>query len=392
MSLNILQIEDSCTGCGACVSICPKRALNLEYNNEGFYYPKINNDLCIDCKSCDKVCHVLNNSYNNSISKNYKPYMLKAKSKDIVYKSSSGGIFSLLSECILSEGGVVYGARYNYKLERLEHCSTDKCDINELRKSKYIESFLGNIFLDVRNKLLSNRKVLFCGTPCQIEGLDSFLKRKNVPTENLILVRFICHGVPANKFFTEYKHWIEKKIKSKVVRVDFRPKTEGWRKSNLLLQFENGKIIDEPHIYNYYYYYFQKNYLLRKSCYSCKRINNEIGDITIGDFWGIHKYDPKNNDQDGISLALFHTNKGIDMLNKISTECEYEELPLSAVDYIYKDSNWRESCIKYRSKMINDVLKYGYMPSVIKTIRIHILKRKYKDRLKRIIKKYILWK
>ena len=395
MSLRILQIDELCTGCGACVSSCPKKALSLEYNAEGFYYPKVNKALCVDCNLCEKVCHALNaEKKEDIISRDYTPYMLKAKSKDLVYKSSSGGIFSLLSDDVLSNGGVVYGARYNYNAECLEHCSTDHCDISELRKSKYIESYTGDIFKDVREQLLKSRKVLFCGTPCQIEGLNTFLKKRKVPTDNLLLVRFICHGVPSNKFFTEYKHWIEKKVKSKIVRLDFRPKTEGWRKSNLLLEFSNGKIIDEPHTYNYYYYYyyFQKNYLLRKSCYKCKRINYEVGDITIGDFWGIYKYAPQNNDQDGISLALFHTQKGLDVLNKISSNCEFEELPLSAVDYIYKDSSWRESCLQYRQQMMDDVLKNGYMPSVIKTVRGKILKRKFTDKIKKIIKELILWK
>lgn len=390
MSLRILQINDYCTGCGACVSQCPKKALNLEYNTEGFYYPKINNDLCINCKLCEKVCHVLNYSVNDDIiSKNYKAYMVKAKSKEILYKSSSGGLFSLLSEYILSNNGVVYGAKYNYSQERLEHCSTDNCDINELRKSKYIESFSGNIFYDVKKQLSNNRKVLFCGTPCQIEGLYLYLKKNKVVMNNIILVRFICHGVPSNKFFTEYKHWIENKVKSKIVRLDFRPKTRGWRNSNLLLEFKNGSIIDEPHNYNYYYYYFQKNYLLRKSCYKCKRINKEIGDITIGDFWGIYKYDPQNNDQEGITLALTHTGKGNDIIKKVSTNCSLEEIPLSAVNYIYNDSSWRESCLKYRKKMINDVVKYGYMNSVIKTIGLKIFTTKMKDKIKRMIKKYI---
>lgn len=395
MNLKILQIDNSCTGCGACVSICPKDALKLEYNEEGFYYPKLNANLCINCKSCEKVCHILkeNTKNNEKISRNYIPYMVKAKSPEIVKSSSSGGVFSLLANHILSEGGIVYGAKYNYEKERLEHCSTDICDLNDLKKSKYIESYLGKTFKDVKNQLLDGRKVLFCGSPCQIEGLYTFLSEKKVPLKNLLLVRFVCHGVPSNKFFTEYKHWIEHKKKAKIIKLDFRPKTRGWRYSNLLLKFNNGKIIDEPYNYNYYYYYyyFQHNYLLRKSCYSCNRINNEISDITIADFWGIYKYRPSNTDQEGISLVLVHTENGNNAFESISRDCNYEKLPQSAVNYIYKDTYWRATCYQKRNKMIEYVKAIGYMPAVIKTVGKKIFITKQKNRLKKVIKKLFLW-
>ena len=393
MKLRILENDDSCTGCGACVSSCPHEALSLNYNKEGFYYPHLDATKCVNCKACERVCHVIKESYpaNEKISRNYRPLMVKAQSQDIIQKSSSGGMFSILANHILSENGIVYGARYNYEKEYLEHCSTDQCDLNELRKSKYIESYLGSIFKDVRNQLLNNRKVMFCGTPCQIDGLKTFLEERRVPMENLLLVRFICHGVLSNKFFTEYKHWIEHKVGSKICKIDFRPKTKGWRYSNLLLKFNNGQIIDEPHNYNYYYYYYQHNYLLRNACYTCERIKNENADITIADFWGIYKYKPENNDQEGISLVLLHTNKGEKVFQAISDECTYEELPQTAVDYIYKDINWRNSCLQYRHKMMEKVIKKGYMHVVIQTIGRKIFFTKQKDYFKKVIKNLLLW-
>ena len=241
MLLKILHIEDTCTGCGACVSTCPKHALTLSYDREGFYYPQIDIDKCVNCHVCENSCHVLNAQVPASPSLNFKAYMIKAKDKDVVRKSSSGGAFTLLANIILEDGGIVYGARYNYDKERLEHCSSDKCSMDELRKSKYIESFLGETFKDVREQLLTGRKVLFCGTPCQIEGLHYYLETKKTDTSNLLLVRFICHGVPANQFFTEYKHYEEKKHKSKMISFDFRPKTNGWRSSDWKMTFANGR-------------------------------------------------------------------------------------------------------------------------------------------------------
>ena len=392
MSLKIFTIDEQCTGCGACISICPKQALSLEYNEEGFYYPKLNPTLCINCKACEKVCHVLNLVYDNTISKQYTALMIKSKSQTLLKQSSSGGIFSLLATQVMSEGGVVYGARYNYLKERLEHCSTNECNINELRKSKYIESFLGNTFEKVKKQLIDGKTVLFCGTPCQIDGLNRFLNQKKSPKDKLITVRFVCHGVPSNKFFTEYKHWIEKKIGSQIIKLDFRPKNKGWRFSNLLLEFSNGKIIDEPHNHNYYYYFFQHNFFLRKSCYTCKRIYNESSDFTIADFWGIYKYQPNNNDQEGISLVLLHSKISHELFNKIKPQCNFELLPQTAVDYIYNDISWREECYQSRNEMSKEIIKKGYMEVAIKKIWKTIFINKQKERIKSIIKKILLWK
>ena len=140
MELRILDIKNKCTGCGACVSACIKKALSLKYDEEGFYYPALNMAQCVDCRLCEKVCHVFNEDEQAGIVRDYSPFMLKANDKNILHKSSSGGVFSLLSESVLKNAGVVYGARYNYEKELLEHCNTDVVALDDLRKSKYVES------------------------------------------------------------------------------------------------------------------------------------------------------------------------------------------------------------------------------------------------------------
>lgn len=249
--LRILDIKDSCTACGACVSSCPKQALQLAYDDEGFYFPQLNVSKCVDCKSCEKVCHVLRAPRLLHVSQKYKAFMVKANDAEIVKSSSSGGVFTILANYVLSKKGVVFGARYNFDKERLEHCSTDNCSLIELRKSKYIESYVGTSFKEVLTNLKNERMVLFCGTPCQIDGLSQFLRTRQVNTKNLLLVRFVCHGVPSNKFFAEYKHFEERKYGSKMNSFDFRPKTRGWRNSDWKMSFENGKTIGGP----YYYFY-----------------------------------------------------------------------------------------------------------------------------------------
>lgn len=393
--LKLFDIIDTCTGCGACVSSCPKQALTLTYDKEGFYYPYIDKDKCVNCKICEKSCHVLNAETPNSPSLKYKAYMIKANDKRIVSNSSSGGAFTLLANQIISEGGIVYGARYNFDLERLEQCSTNICSLNELRKSKYIESYLGDTFKTIREQLTSGYKVLYCGTPCQVEGLHHFLMTNKIDTTNLLLVRFICHGVPANQFFTEYKHYEEKRHKSKMVSFDFRPKTNGWRSSDWKMTFANGKEEKGPYYYYYYYYYFQLSNLLRRSCYSCKRVFHEIADITIGDFWGIQTYRPENKDQEGISVMLVHNEKAASMLPLIQMNSSIEEIPHSAIDYIYREANDRSKILSERKGLSFDIQEHGYMPIAKKHLGTLIFKRKIigvvKSSIKKVAKPLLKW-
>lgn len=386
MSLRILNISNTCTGCGACVSNCPKKALSLSYDEDGFYTPHIDEKLCIDCKACEGVCHVLNNEVPHSPSRNYTAYMVKANDRRIVKNSSSGGAFTLLANSILSNGGVVYGARYNYDKERLEHASTDDVPLSELQKSKYIESFMGNTFSDVREKLRTGRQVLFVGTPCQVEGLHTFLTKRKVDTSNLLLVRFVCHGVPSNKFFTEYKHYEEKKKGCSMTYFDFRPKTRGWRSSDWLMRFADGSKDKGPYYYYYYYYYFQLNTLLRCCCYNCHRVLHEVADITIADFWGIGTYRPENKDQEGISMMLVHSCKANTYIEAIRNACSIEEIPMSALDYIYREVNDREQYKEMRQSNIEEVRRIGYMPFVKKTLRNNIMISRLKGKLRNLLK------
>ena len=388
--LRIFDIKDRCTGCGACASICPKSALTIDYNDEGFYYPHLNQSLCIDCKSCEKVCHVLNLEIPKKPSRQYSAYMCKSQNKDLVSKSSSGGIFSTLAEHVLELGGAVYGARYNFDSEKLEHCSSDSCSLGELRKSKYIESFTGVIFRNVGNDLRNGRTVLFCGTPCQLAGLSSYIQMKKIPSDNLIRVRFICHGVPSNKFFTEYKHFEEKRYGAKMLRFDFRPKNKGWASSDWLMEFANGKSNRGNYThysYYYYYYYFQLNYLLRESCYKCNHLKHEMADFTLADFWGIVFYKPELNEQEGLSLVLTHTQRAKEMMGVIRGTCEVEQLPLTATDYIYKDAPERAALLENRNEMMNRVIHDGYMKVAKDTLKGRILKNKLHSVLRNLIGK-----
>lgn len=381
-----LPIE-KCTACGACASRCPRNAIKLSSDEEGFYIPSIDENLCIECKLCEKACHVL-----NVLHEEYKggvPYMVKAHEKPLLKKSSSGGVFSLLSEVVMNEGGVVYGARYNYSTEILECLSTNDCNIEELRKSKYVESYMGTTFRSIVEKLKANRPVLFCGTPCQCRGLHHYLNTCKCSMEKLILVRFICHGVPSNLFFQDYKHYVEKQYKSKARYIDFRPKDFGWRTQNLRIEFENGKILKEKHTCNIYLKNFYSSDMLRKSCYECSCLNENCADLTIADFWGIHFFRPENKDQEGVSLVVCHSDKGQNYLNQIADKCEMEQLPSSAIEYIYKRGGFENKMIN-RPRLMERVRQEGYMPVALSLYEKECKKNKRIQFIKNIIKRFVL--
>ena len=381
-----LPIE-KCTACGACASRCPRNAIKLTVDDDGFYIPKIDENLCVECNLCEKACHVLNVSHEEY--KGGVPYMVKAQDKSILKKSSSGGVFSLLSEKIMNEGGVVYGARYNYESETLECLSTDECDIEELRKSKYVESYMGTSFKSIAANLKDNRPVLFCGTPCQCRGLQHYLNVSKFSSEKLVLVRFICHGVPSNQFFRDYKHYIEKQYHSKATHVDFRPKDFGWRTQSLHVEFENGKILKEKHVCNVYFTSFCSNDMLRKSCYECSCLSESSADLTIADFWGIHFFRPENKDQEGISLVISHSDKGQKYLDQIANKCEMEQLPSSAIEYIYKRGGY-EAKKENRPKLMERVRQEGYMPVALSLYEKECKRNKRVEFVKNVVKKIIL--
>ena len=381
--LRILKIKDECTGGGACVSVCKKNALSLQYDEEGFYYPFLNSDRCIGCGACERVCPVLNTSPNIQPEKKYHAYMLKANNKVKLKKSSSGGAFTLFAEQVLSNSGVIYGARYNYDKERLEHVSTDKYSLEELKKSKYIESFIDSeVFSDIEKHLVSGREVLFCGTPCQVKELRVYLTFKKIPLDKLFLVRFICHGVPSNLFFTEYKHYEEKKSGAKMSSIDFRSKILGWGGEIFVCEFENGKRMKGYFRDFYYTNCFNSSLSLRKSCYSCKQILDEdVADITIGDFWGIKRYRPEMHDTEGVSLVMIHSDKGARLLDGIATSCKLEELPISCLDYIYREVDSKGIPLQNRDRLMSEVVKNGYMSAVKQYIGKSYWKYKIRDTL-----------
>lgn len=312
----MIQIKKKadCCGCTACASICPKDAIIMEPDTLGFKYPKVDLSKCIDCGLCEKVC-AFNDNYDKSLNLK-EPEIYAARHKDIheLETSRSGAVFIAISDYILENGGIVYGVGYKDHFRVAHKRATTKEERNEFKGSKYVQSDLDGIFRQVKEDLKQGNTVLFSGTPCQTAGLNSYIGKKL--RENLVLVDIVCNGVPSPYIWRDYLSYIEKKNKSKVVKVNFRDKSRiGWSGHIESYTFDNGKKIETKKYTNLFY----KHIMLRESCGICHFTNfHRPSDFTLADYWGWEKANINiNSDNKGVSLFIINTQKGINIFTLI---------------------------------------------------------------------------
>lgn len=327
--IDIKHPEDCC-GCGACGQVCPKSCISFyEDKVEGFRYPKVNLNLCIDCHLCEKVCPVINSGHRTEPKK-----VLATCNPDdnTRLESSSGGVFAMLAEAVLNQGGSVFGVKMDDDCKSAKHVEiSDITELPYVMGSKYIQSDTGDTFKTVRKRLKEGHKVLFSGTPCQVRGLALYLGDKLVKSSNLLLVDLICHGTPSPEAWRAYLDWRARG--EPVYGVNFRDKAvSGWRSFGLSLRLrpydlqpsdgsrsalpcgaphagEPG-VVSECHKTDLFMRSFLSNVNLRPSCYFCPSNAGRSGaDITLGDFWGIP---PSPGDEKGVSQILLRTEKGAD--------------------------------------------------------------------------------
>ncbi len=299
--LKIEQVE--CTGCGACFNACPHHAISMKANNEGFLYPAVNSDICIKCGLCEQSCPAVNPRYDRA----EKPECYAAMAdNDIRCKSSSGGVFTLLAQDILKQGGVVCGAAYNEQMA-VEHILIENEEgLEKLRRSKYVQSNTGDCFSRIKRLLIEGRLVLFSGTPCQVAGLRGYLRKDY---DNLLCVDIICHGVPSPKVFQKYLKELD--LGGQVTDVNFRNKRNGWGYNSTVTVTTTETCEHFEAKTNPYMKAFLSNLCLRNSCGHCQF--NKLprqGDLTIGDFWQIDHCNPAYNDKKGTSAILVNSEKG----------------------------------------------------------------------------------
>lgn len=395
MDLKILHIQDHCTGCGACANICPKQCISLEQDSDGFYYPTYNSENCIECRLCENACHIVSKFEHTPVQRD-KFFLYRSRNESILEKSTSGGVFTLFAAWVLQQNGVVYGSTYNSEKERLEVFSTDVKSLDELRKSKYIESYTGFAYSNVRDNLKQNRRVLYCGTPCQVRGLKQFLKTTHTNGELLITIDFACHGVPSNLMFKEFKKVFERKNK-KVLAVDFRYKdfkrNQMWHNMTLSLLFSDGsqKKFGSNDYYYYYYQPFLDNLSLRKSCYNCDIAIHSDADFSVGDFWGIKKYRNNLDDNRGMSFICVNKPEKLAFFKEISSSDYVEPLPYEHIAYQYKDKReQRAKQLVKRNSFLSDVKNIGYKEAICKHYgRYSIVKIITTYKLKSFVKRMI---
>lgn len=310
----MIQITDkhNCCGCEACAQVCPKSCISMERDAEGFWYPVVDSQLCIDCSLCEKVCPFL---ADLTPKQPLQTYAASNPDKQERYNSSSGGIFSMLAREVLTNGGVVYGAAFDQNWN-VHHIAIEKDeDLHLIQGSKYVQSFLGNCYCNVKKELSNKRIVLFSGTACQIAGLNQYLRKKY---ENLITVDVVCHGVPSPRVWSSYLSQLCSGDKTAISKISFRDKLNGWENYDFVIKYCQKEFRQSKNK-NIYMQGFLNNIYLRPSCYQCKvKAGKCSSDITLGDFWGVWDIMPCVYDKRGTSLVLANTEKGLSLLNSIS--------------------------------------------------------------------------
>lgn len=302
--------KENCTGCHGCYNVCPKKCIDMKFDEEGFLYPSVDSSKCVECGLCEKVCPII-----HTIEVENEPIAIGCYNKDekIRMESSSGGIFTLISELVIQSGGVVFGAEFDENFN-VRHSYVDNMqDLHKFRGSKYVQSTIGNSYYDAKQFLEQGRQVLFSGTPCQIAGLKRYLQKDY---DNLICQDIVCHGVPSTYIWEHYKKFIANG--RKISGVKFRDKSTGWKTYSLQIYFYDGSLYKDIGNENSYIKGFVRDFYLRPSCYECKyKTLHRESDITLADFWGIESNEPELDDNKGVSLIFVNNYKGKEYFEKI---------------------------------------------------------------------------
>jgi len=324
-----LKNKKDCMGCHACANICPKDCISMEADEEGFLYPAVDYNFCIKCKRCINVCPIINKI---EVMNGPVAYSCINKDETIRLDSSSGGIFTLVAEKVIARGGVVFGASFNDEFG-VEHIFIEtKEKLLKLRGSKYVQSKIGDSYKQAKEFLNSGREVLFTGTPCQIAGLKSYLRKSYT---NLSTIDIVCHGVPSPDVWRKYVDFRETEAGSPAQRIAFRRKNEGWKRFSVSFLFKNNTEYRQNLRNDLYMRAFLKDVCLRPSCYDCKfKGLNRQSDITLADFWGIQNILPEMDDDKGTSLIIINSEIGRALFDEMKDRMAYQEVDIhEAVKY-----------------------------------------------------------
>lgn len=307
-----IQYKKDCCGCSACASVCPKQCIIMVRDKEGFLYPKVDEETCVNCGLCEKVCNE-RHPYDRR-----EPLQVLAainKNENVRLRSSSGGIFYILAENVIKDDGVVFGARFDKNWQVVIDYAEEMKGVESFMGSKYVQARVSNAYKDVKRFLAEGRKVLFSGTPCQVAGLHKYLRKQY---ENLLTVDFICHGTPSPKVWGMYLDEVIEEVK-RISDAELRDKRNGCKNYSFNLRYnDNDKTITmlSSSSQNHYMRAFLQDIILRPSCYDCNAKGfSSQSDITIADFWGIETVFPDMDDDKGTGLVFINTEKGKKVLD-----------------------------------------------------------------------------
>ena len=351
--------KKDCNGCGVCALKCPKEAITMQKDSEGFIYPVIDKDKCIICNLCKKICP--NKEYEQNT--NVKSYIAININKKDLMNSSSGGCFLPIAKYVLQKKGIVFGAVYDKNLYVKHDYTKSESDLFRFQGSKYVRSDLNNSYKKIKEFLENDKYVLFSGTPCQCQGLRTYLGKKY---SKLYTCEIICHANPSPKVFEYYKKNLEIKEGKKIIDIKFRTKKNGWKNQMPVIIFEDS---EEREDRGFYFGFIMELYN-RPSCHNCHFCStNRLSDFTIGDAWGISKIDRSIKDNDtGISLFCINTKKGNKIIEYLNNYLILKEIDTKkAFEY---NHNSNISMHKNRKKFFkgistgtineNNILEYIY--------------------------------
>lgn len=322
-----LASHNDCTGCMACYNACPKQAIRIEKDHEGFLMPCVDKTQCIGCKLCEKSCPIVSPVVEQGEK---TPKVYAAWHQEDRRKSSSGGAFSAFVRKTLENGGVVYGAAFDEKLH-LRHIEVaDIKGLEALRGSKYLQSEIGDIYRKVKVRLVEGRNVLFCGTPCQVAGLRAYLRK---PYAHLLTIDLACHGVPSEAVFHSYLKKLENRLGFaekglNIKNYEFR-RRDGWGLAPSISTMSSCQSLYG--VDALYMEAFNESAIFRGSCYHCPFAKiPRIGDITLADFWGIGRHGKpfKHSTTKGVSLIICNSKQGETAINELGEDTFKEERTL----------------------------------------------------------------
>lgn len=366
--INICKSEQCC-GCTACESICPKHAIEMKEDKEGFCYPIVDKSSCVECGLCEMVCPILNVkdssfeygedetkediTYRAVESTNILPDSYVSYLKDVKIReaSTSGGVFTAIAKYVLDRNGVVFGVKIDEQMNIVHDAVESFENLEVFRGSKYVQSKQAGIYKKVKQYLESGRWVLYTGTPCQVAGLKGYLRKEY---DKLITLDIFCHGVGSPLYWKKYTEYMEHKYHSKIKKVRFREKTYGYNSACMAVYFENGKSSHKGHDDDLYWTAFSKCFIFRPSCYDCKfkTIHHTYADFSIGDYWDARDCSMNFQQANGCSLLLAHSNRAKMLLEECKEYLCIQRVELK--DALLINGGWQASKLMTSSKMVEN--------------------------------------